>query len=437
MKALFTLLMCTAIGTAGIDHWTQIPAPPAGSGIISYPFSVDTLVSSEYYTFDHGENWIQYSQPGWNALIPWNFSCGTVPRIEYWTGTSDFRSTADFGASWVDSEPGWVSSIFPDVVDSAKVWITTDQPNGVQVSFDFGATWNPRSGELPSEITCFAQSKLNPAMLFCGGFNLSLNRYFLARSTNEGLNWEIVVPSFPNDVPSDRFYQKPVNMSVSPYDSSLVLLSTRDMNEGADNRLYRSTDAGLSWTQVDLSDVPCGDPSDFSRLFFHPSVPGIVYWLRSRATEFGVMKSYDDGMSWVRLGELQNANPSLLIGWVNQVTPPTVFVSNASGFCEYTDYGEVAVTPTESKPNAFELFEAFPNPFNPNTTVQFTLSQPGFAELSVFSLYGELIEVLLASYQDAGLHTLQFDGSELASGVYFIQLKAGGEVQTRKVMLLK
>jgi hypothetical protein len=88
-------------------------------------------------------------------------------------------------------------------------------------------------------------------------------------------------------------------------------------------------------------------------------------------------------------------------------------------------------------PQGFTLHPAHPNPFNPSTTVSYTLARPMQVELSVYNLLGQQVRTLVFGLQDAGEHSVPFTAGELASGVYVVELQAGGHSQTQKVLLLK
>jgi len=96
--------------------------------------------------------------------------------------------------------------------------------------------------------------------------------------------------------------------------------------------------------------------------------------------------------------------------------------------------------PTEL-PNGVELAQNFPNPFNPNTVIGYRVRTQDLAsvrvKLSVYDLLGREIAVLVDGVQTAGSHSVTFDASSLASGVYVYQLQADGHVVTRKMVLLK
>jgi hypothetical protein len=90
-----------------------------------------------------------------------------------------------------------------------------------------------------------------------------------------------------------------------------------------------------------------------------------------------------------------------------------------------------------TQPQGFTLHPAYPNPFNPSTTLSYTLARPMQVELSVYNLLGQQVRTLVFGLQDAGEHSVPFIAGELASGVYVVELQAGGHSQTQKVLLLK
>ena len=88
-------------------------------------------------------------------------------------------------------------------------------------------------------------------------------------------------------------------------------------------------------------------------------------------------------------------------------------------------------------PERFELEQNVPNPFNPSTVVGFQLSVFGKTQLAVYDALGRRVAVLVDGMLPAGRHSVRFDGSGLASGVYLIRLESGGKVATRKMVLMK
>ena len=88
-------------------------------------------------------------------------------------------------------------------------------------------------------------------------------------------------------------------------------------------------------------------------------------------------------------------------------------------------------------PEEFTLSPAYPNPFNPSTQVPFALPEAAEVRVEVYSITGRLVAVLANTRFEAGRHTLAFNASGLASGVYLVRARLGEQVQTRKITLVK
>ena len=88
-------------------------------------------------------------------------------------------------------------------------------------------------------------------------------------------------------------------------------------------------------------------------------------------------------------------------------------------------------------PETFSLDRAYPNPFNPTTTIDFSVAQAGYASVKVYNLMGQVVATLASGHMDASTYTLTWDASNASSGVYFVQAEAAGNVTTQKLMLMK
>ena len=107
------------------------------------------------------------------------------------------------------------------------------------------------------------------------------------------------------------------------------------------------------------------------------------------------------------------------------------------GFGEFGSSDPVGVTPA-----AVLSVTSFPNPFNPATTIKLTLPRTGDVSLKVFNVRGELVRTLVDGRLEAGMHDIVWDGkadqgNQVASGVYFYEMKAGGEVRVNKMALVR
>jgi len=90
-----------------------------------------------------------------------------------------------------------------------------------------------------------------------------------------------------------------------------------------------------------------------------------------------------------------------------------------------------------STPKEFKLFQNFPNPFNPSTTISWQSPAGGWHTLKVYDVLGNEVATLIDEYKPAGIHNVKCKMNNLASGIYFYQIKAGDFIQTKKMILLK
>lgn len=93
------------------------------------------------------------------------------------------------------------------------------------------------------------------------------------------------------------------------------------------------------------------------------------------------------------------------------------------------------------EPVSFSLGQNFPNPFNPTTTIPFSVSEAGYINLSIYNILGQKIRILVNSYFSPGVHTVIWNGlaesgSEVSAGIYFYRIAQADQVQTKKMLLL-
>ncbi|HHE47291.1 MAG TPA: T9SS type A sorting domain-containing protein, partial [Bacteroidetes bacterium] len=107
---------------------------------------------------------------------------------------------------------------------------------------------------------------------------------------------------------------------------------------------------------------------------------------------------------------------------------------------EWNNWGEAfneGLIANTEKPERFTLHKAYPNPFNPMTAINYQLPEVSFVNLSVYDISGRLVAVLVDGWRDAGRHDVNFDASDLASGVYFYRLEAGQFSASGKMVLMR
>ena len=87
--------------------------------------------------------------------------------------------------------------------------------------------------------------------------------------------------------------------------------------------------------------------------------------------------------------------------------------------------------------NDFSLDQNYPNPFNPSTTINFTISEPGFTSLKVYDVLGKEVANLISEEMSAGTHQVIFDAEDQASGIYIYRVTSNDFSSSKRMMLLK
>jgi hypothetical protein len=200
------------------------------------------------------------------------------------------------------------------------------------------------------------------------------------------------------------------------------------------NALRISNNAGLedSWSQITL-------PVNFNRLLFaatDTSISGSLFIADSNQ----VFQSLDFGHSFDKLLNFE----SEITGLYKKPNSDILYVLTKTDLYKVengqpTSIKQVPVSNEETPkiPTSVSLKQNYPNPFNPTTTIQFELDEATFTKLTVFDVLGRKVRELVNEVRPAGTNTIQFDATNLASGIYLYRLEANGVVQTKRLTLIK
>ena len=313
----------------------------------------------------------------------------------------------------------------------------------------------------------------NPTKLYLGS-----NRLY--RTTNRAVLWTPISPDLTNGPPSgNQVYGTITTIASAPSDTNVVYVGTDDGNvwvtlNGGTNwtkistslpvrwvtrvavdpnegmtayvtlsgyrydeylpHVYRTTDAGISWLDIssNLPDAPVNDiiidPDSTERLFV--------------GTDVGVFASDNLGNSWNYLGEhLPNAPVTDLV----LHNPTRTLIAATYGRSMYS----IDLSPITNAVNDiavvkdFILYQNYPNPFNPTTKIKFTIhvtlsEGEGLpVTLIVYDILGNEVSSLVNETKQAGTYEVEFNASNLSSGIYYYTLQAGSFSVTKKMILMK
>ncbi len=199
------------------------------------------------------------------------------------------------------------------------------------------------------------------------------------------------------------------------------------------NRVYRYIpSSGQEWLLFDFAKSP-GDTINHS--------PLVVMYAAGMDTLFGVSRrTWEFGVGMVP------GVPDAGAGYT---------ITDTIGLTDYGDYNSAlrvigAIVGSRTYGTVTEVFNSggvspvqvlldqnYPNPFNPSTTIKYELPKSSVVRLSVYDILGREVSVLVNERNNAGSYEVKFDGSNLASGVYFCRLQAGDFTQTKRLLLLR
>lgn len=268
------------------------------------------------------------------------------------------------------------------------------EPNGFVRSTDGGVSWDWGLQNYRPEFMASHPS----------GVVFSAQDGVLHRSVNNGTNWILSTSGLVGSVQCIDF------------------LSDGTTFAGTTEGIYVSTNLGLGWSRrSDLSETVnaiCMDPE--AHVF--------------AATNHGVFQSLDSGYTWVGI------NSGLPDSIVTALTAsPDGFIY--AGTTEHGVYKSAEPTTSvlglQEFPRTFLLSQNHPNPFNPRTTIRFSIPRSAEVSLKIFNLLGEEVATLVSGNRDPGTHLVEWDATGQPSGVYFYRLQAGEFTEARKLVLLR
>lgn len=389
-KTSFLLCILICISNVFGQMWTQIGFTNKGvlslatNGNYIYAGAVDGL----YPSSDNGQSWIHSLNNG-NAVLAMG-----VFGSEVFAGCNNngvFRSTNN-GFNWVQTSltGQYVYSI---AVNGQNVYAGVEQNlRGIYFSTDYGQTWTHNL----NYINIYG-------LLIDGSDIFAGTNTGVLLSTNSGYSW--------NSDGLNGFYINTFAMN------GLYVLA------GGSSGLFYTSNNGINWIQSNLTN------QDVTSI----AVSGINIFAGTISS--GIFFTSNSGQNWVQLNQgLTDLNIRSLAIKDNFVFAGT----NSNGLWRRNLNEILGISLISNQiPKSYKLSQNYPNPFNPSTIIKYDLPKEGMVKIVVYDAIGREVKTLVNEEQNAGSYKVEFDGSNLPSGIYFYKLQAGDFTETKKMLLIK
>lgn len=216
-------------------------------------------------------------------------------------------------------------------------------------------------------------------------------------------------------------------------EASLLYAGAEDPSKGYAYVVYRSADAGTSWTVLGT-----GLPGSLIHdIVFRPGRPGEIYV----STYDGVYRSLDSGSNWEAMNDgLENTRINDLF---LTASGETLFCGTEEGLYRVALGGlGVGNGGQEAIPVSFELKQNYPNPFNKQTTVWFSVPTSEYLELAIFDLQGRKVLTIVEGERVKGTYSMNWNGTNnqghpVPSGIYILRLLSENSMISKKMVLVR
>ena len=358
-----------------------------------------------------------------------------------------YKST-DLGNSWAESglSGQWIRDFA--INSSYEIFITSvgsQFGDGVYKSDDNGNTWTKVWDAISSGMNCLYIDQQNVIYV---GMNYYDSQGGIFRSEDGGNTWT-------------NIFELPANIY------EIVKLNNGRILAASYGQIYFSDDNGVNWNstssglvQATISDIALNQENEIfiTTLGYgiYKSVDNGLTWITKMGAgwDFSCLKISSDGKiyaatqgNWLYESDDNGDNWFLVNGGLNdskyilslEITKSGFLFAGMDYYGIYKSANKVVTTLNEENtvPSKFELMQNYPNPFNPSTSIEYSVPSNEYVLLKVYDLLGNEVNTLVNERQSAGNYEVNFDASNLASGIYFYRIQSGSFIQTKKLMLLK
>lgn len=396
-------------------------------------------------------------QKGWLKLRDLSGFLITDTGGEYWEN-QDYNSDVGYfvrNIDFIDESNGFLSSLNSFTLETFR---TMDGGYNFEKTSDIDLKY--LSGGLNSSLTFIDANR--GFLIGIGGITNDVGQLILTTS-NGGIKWEQPILYFTNEK-HNRYND------ISFANSSTGTIVGNNFGDGI---LLQSSDSGNSWSksEVDL------DYKSLRGISYGDSHFGMIIGYDYQENENLILRTKDGGQSWSNISNFTLASEQyytnisildslygIIIGTQGLILKTTnggdewakiesgtlndlyyVELFENHDFVIVGDWGTILkgnliTTVDESQnelPVNYQLLQNYPNPFNPVTSISFSLPRTELVTIKIYDILGREVVVLVDEVKTAGNYTVNLNGTQLASGVYFYRMETEYFNSTKKLLLLK
>ena len=389
--------------------------------------------------------------------IPMTQDPSHLSDIYTMNGVSFLRSS-DFGNNWITLSSSTGSNSAPcdiEVFPDTSIILIGDNGTGIFKSTDYGLTWSQKyftGGEIPTISVDYTHPGVAWATKWGGGNGL-------LKSTDYGDTWTLV----------PGFTQSMWGVYVQPTDGNVIITGCYSCGTS-----WRSKNGGQTWTQISISSSNyqysiidsmnqfAAQGNGFYKLESDYFVPVELATFNAQLVDEEVV------LNWTTASELNNQGFEIEHSFDNESFSKIGFVPGFGTTTEMKSYSfrisdvEAGINYYRLKqldfdgtttiynsievdgpiPNTFVLNQNHPNPFNPSTTISFSLPVESNVNIKLFNMLGQEVAQITEKDFQAGNHNVEFNAADLSSGAYVYSLEAKGingsiYKSTKKMLLLR
>jgi len=345
--------------------------------------------------------------------------------------------TTDGGQSW-ETQQSTISSNFTSVffIDNTTGWIVGYEKGVLLKTSNGGLNWN----RLEFDSTNYLMS------VYFVNSNLGwiVGDEGIYRTTDGGLNWDFHITTYLYSVmfanqntgwavgaagvllcTTDGGNSWNPQSSGTPY--SLKSIHCIDENTawavGHIGTIIKTNDGGLNWITLSIDSLPWFESVNFLDNNFG--------WITGYMGT--ILYTTNGGTDW----ELQESGVSDVLYSLHLINNKGCVVGSSGAILYTTNGGVTDIQNNNNNFYSFNLSQNYPNPFNPITVIKFSISKSNRVTLKIYDILGREIKTLLNEEKTAGNYEIEFNATNLNSGLYFYRIFCDGYSDTKKMLLVK